>query len=453
MFLIDWRRDYGTKFIDRSSTFMTVRARRIYYLSALLAFAVFGPVIILWTSGYRWIDWRRGVQLSGALYISSDPRAGVYFDDRYIGQTPQRFTHLAPGNHTVELRADGTSGWKKIIAIRPDTAVIIGPVILLPLTATQTETAIATGVTPLLNPNQRRVFGVAASNATWVVTSIWPRTNLNVIVPFQPRTISSSLDDRLFYFSDGQQALVLDQRNANYRWSFDAPTSLSWDSASGSTFFGLQKGQLRRYDVLDRTSTLLGSAGSYALSGTTVWTTRSTTVGTDILKQLTFGQTNAVLVQHLSDARSFIPGPPGILLLQNVTTHDVNEARYNPLTNQMTIVPMGPVDALWWSERSVPPIWVSGVDLYTRGDHDLPQLLDRVDHTVTSAAWTVPGHLLLTFTGQTLSINSVSTRQGRANLLAVRLATAAQLVTVETDTASAILLTEGSSPKLLTVKW
>jgi hypothetical protein len=60
---------------------------------------------------------------NSTLQLASSPSgAEVYLDSQYQGTTPSTISGVAPGNHTLEFRSTGYTGWKSAIAIPSGTA-------------------------------------------------------------------------------------------------------------------------------------------------------------------------------------------------------------------------------------------------------------------------------------------------------------------------------------------
>ncbi len=93
--------------------------RRIIYLSFIAAFLIITPIIIIYTSGYRYNFKRGTLEKTGIIYLESTPRsAKIYLNGVYRDNTPARFTNLLPDKYSVEISKDGYYPWHKTIEVQ-----------------------------------------------------------------------------------------------------------------------------------------------------------------------------------------------------------------------------------------------------------------------------------------------------------------------------------------------
>lgn len=395
---------------------MNLRARRIFYLSAFSVFLLVGPFVVAWTAGFRWGGWRSGFLPTGALLITSEPKAALAVDQKHVGLTPQRLSHLPPGIHSLELQAEGKSPWRQLVNIQPKLAAVVGPVYLYPPFFQQTTQDIE-AVTPIVAADGGTIFSVVSRDGRSEVSESWPNRRPIAALPFIPTAVELTDSQRLAIFSSGPHAAVVDHGQKSEPWLIETPTAIQWDANTESTFYGLKAGRLVRFDALLRTATELSVATSFTTDGSILWSTQISAGSTTLLRQHSFGQTVPDVVAQLIGVWEFVPGPSRTLLIRQTSTRELQELNLDPITNQVTATTFGPADVWWWSDRNQLPIWAHGADLFTRDDRGQPLLIDRLDRTPEQARWVVPGHILLLFDGDILSISSVSSRQGRGSLV------------------------------------
>ncbi len=96
--------------------------RRILLWIFITAFVALAPIVVLYTSGYRWNVKKGRIERNGTLIIDSVPNgAAIAIDGRLTGEkTPITLQNIAPGLHRIRVTADGFSPWEKSIDLRPE---------------------------------------------------------------------------------------------------------------------------------------------------------------------------------------------------------------------------------------------------------------------------------------------------------------------------------------------
>ncbi len=96
--------------------------RRILPWLYLAIFIIVAPLLILYTSGYRYNIKKAKIERNGTLIIDSNPKgASVIIDDHDTGEkTPISFQNMPPGWHTIRITKDGYHSWQKNLDVRPE---------------------------------------------------------------------------------------------------------------------------------------------------------------------------------------------------------------------------------------------------------------------------------------------------------------------------------------------
>lgn len=434
---------------------MSQLARRLYYLSAFLIFAVIAPLLLAWTSGYRWSNVRTGFVRTGALVVYSTPRADVRINGVLQGSTPFRQTHLSPGSYTVTVSKSGYADWVHTVRITPNTAQVIGPVLLFHPNFTQIPHEVLPGDQLLHDADFRVMLGSQSTADGATVQVRWPINDSTTFqIPSTPERVLVSPNAQSYIFAEQKNLIVVQRKDLNRLWTLPNPTSIAWDVTSDGFFFGITEGTATRFDISRQETQSLAPANSLTTSGDTLWIARINDTDTTVLKLPTFGQTTPTTVGTIPGKWNFVQSSVGALLMKNSVTDVVNELRYSPVSGTLTSVPFGTVDQLWWTDRSQPPIWLSGSDILTRDVDDQIVLIDRVSTPMTDARWIDSGHVLVMADAQSFVIRSVSSRQGRGTLLEARFAEGMQLQAVDMNKKAALVsVTEHDLRRLIELRW
>lgn len=111
---------------------MTIKTRRILYITFILAFLIAVPLITSYAAGYKFSFNQRSFQKTGLLIIDSKPRgAKIYLNNKeqklflrkYIKKdgghinTPAKIKSLIPGEYNIKLELNGYWDWQKKLNI------------------------------------------------------------------------------------------------------------------------------------------------------------------------------------------------------------------------------------------------------------------------------------------------------------------------------------------------
>jgi hypothetical protein len=101
--------------------------RRILPIIFIIAFLGFAPVIIFYTSGYRWNAKKGKVERYGTVIFDTTPTgARILVDNREIpNKTPITIQDMPPGTHRFELIRDGYSTWAKSLDVLPEKVTFV----------------------------------------------------------------------------------------------------------------------------------------------------------------------------------------------------------------------------------------------------------------------------------------------------------------------------------------
>lgn len=432
---------------------MTQAARRVYYLSAFLIFAIVGPLLVAWTAGYRWSGNRSGFIRTGSLLITSEPRATIHLNGEYQGTTPWRATHLNPGRYVIELSKTGLQSWRQDILITANNALTIGPVMLYPdqfsinSLVTESQNLMAT-------PDSTAIFMLTNVDDQWSARQIWPTMASNIVnLPWLPEKVAASRTGQTLIWQNQTQSYVTFKNQPTDSWVVDAITQPIFDPSSEAVFFDRQGQRVIRYDGFAREKTEVAVADSYSLMNDTLWLTQSGPEVTTLLRQPSFGLHVPSSLLTLPGRWAFVTGPPGTLLVHNQDTRELATISQIFGTEQFKATAIGTADEWWWDNAGHPPLWLNGSDLMTLNEKKVPTLLDRLTATPNEVAWLVPGHILLTQVADRISFTSVSLNQGRGILMEQVFNQPSVLIGLDIPNRRAVITTNEGTPKVTELGW
>lgn len=111
---------------------MTLRARRIIYLTFILIFVIITPVIIFYATGYRYNFKKNKIQKTGILILKSKSKdAAIYLNDKPRKEkTPARIINLIPDDYFVKLEKENFHSWQKKLTIESNITTFAEDIIL-----------------------------------------------------------------------------------------------------------------------------------------------------------------------------------------------------------------------------------------------------------------------------------------------------------------------------------
>ncbi len=430
---------------------MSRNFRRFYSAFAILIFCISAPIVIIWTSGWRWTGWHSGFSATGAVYITSSPRATVLLNGQPQGQTPQHITHLLPGVYTVELQRSGYSVWRHTIRVAGKVAQVIGPVQLFPASFSVNDLPLSEAQTVLATSDHQSIFRILVHDTTWQVAEVWPTSGALLTLQHQPTAVSGSNNQQNLAFWQSGQATIITKQPSD-PWIVDVDDVPVWDTSSSSVCYGLSAGHVVRFDTLQRTTTVLGEATSFVLDGDVVWATISTATTTNVTRQQTFGQDTATTVLQRDGSWLFLP-LAGAVAIHNTVDQTTITLQYDAITHRATTTTLGAADSVWWPDTHQPPLWISGADLSTINQKGVPQLIDRFAAPTLFAQWIDPQNILLTIDDHTVHIQSVSDQQGRSTLLERTFDEHIQILGIDLNQQQLLIRLIGQPDRVVVVSW
>ena len=116
----------------------------ILFFLFVLAFLISAPLVVLYTSGYRYQLNSNKILKTGVLSVSTIPKvASLFIDDKEeTARTPVVIDTILPGTHVISLQKDGYIKWSKSLEIFSQSTTFAENVVLFfnePLTFISSE--------------------------------------------------------------------------------------------------------------------------------------------------------------------------------------------------------------------------------------------------------------------------------------------------------------------------
>jgi len=112
---------------------MTLKTRRIIYISLIIIFLAAAPLTILYSQGYSF-DWQKKTFVkTGSFYLKSYPlSANIFIDGKKSGTAPLYAKRLLPKTYSVEINKNGFYPWQKNLKIESQIVTEARNILLIP---------------------------------------------------------------------------------------------------------------------------------------------------------------------------------------------------------------------------------------------------------------------------------------------------------------------------------
>lgn len=187
--------------MEYPGTTLTKTIRRFIFLFFIGLFFVISPIIIMYTSGYRW-DFQNGLlRETGSINIDIIPTtAEAYLNNiKLKSNIPVRLNNLAPGKYIVAIKNVGYFDWQKNIEIKNKETVYIKDVVLL---KKNEPTPIHDGIvqeTAISNNGQFLVYSVIQDNKK----EIWQKNLRNDEIMMVENSFSATNTLKISFMPNG----------------------------------------------------------------------------------------------------------------------------------------------------------------------------------------------------------------------------------------------------------
>ena len=262
---------------------MTLIHRRIIYSVFLAIFLIATPLILLYTSGYRYNFNKGRVQKTGILILSTTPRkAQITLNGETLKNktTPAEIKNVLPGDYEIVLQKDGYHPWSKKLPVYENSTTFAEKIILWKNSKPQELNQHFAKTWTASNDNQKAAFADENNNlyafslqdnsftslgqASGTVSSVsWSNSNKKIIT-------SQKIGDKISYF-------IYDLNNPNQAArQITGYEKVSWPTNNDSYVYGLNAGQLWNISLSNNSKQAVtkNTAGDAYIDNSTLYSIR-----------------------------------------------------------------------------------------------------------------------------------------------------------------------------------
>ena len=115
---------------------MTLKTRRVLYITFILIFILLSSVVVLYSAGYRYHFKKLRFQKSGGILLEFSPKeVDIYIQNKDKKTTgflddSYKVTGMLPGEYMVKIEKDGYYSWKKKLTVESEKINFVKNIIL-----------------------------------------------------------------------------------------------------------------------------------------------------------------------------------------------------------------------------------------------------------------------------------------------------------------------------------
>jgi len=111
---------------------MNIKIRRLIYLFFILVFLIIAPILVMYTSGYRYNLQKGKIEQVGVLSINILPKdAQIFLNDDLMGkERPLRLPSLRPNYYQIKVTKDNYYPWQKTLEVKSQASTLAFDIVL-----------------------------------------------------------------------------------------------------------------------------------------------------------------------------------------------------------------------------------------------------------------------------------------------------------------------------------
>ncbi|MBI2637068.1 MAG: PEGA domain-containing protein [Parcubacteria group bacterium] len=390
---------------------MTLKTRRVLYISFMALFFFAAPPLVLYTAGFRYdFEYRRVVETGSLVVKSEPPGAAVYLNgELYRDATPTIINTILPGKIKLLVEKEGYHPWEKEVEIQPRITAFEEAVTLF---AKASPEAVVQGKVAQYWWN--RSYDLLAYTTPDGTLRLFNRLNqkdtliANVSNPSRVALSWSPSSDAFFFSrssrSGREEFILLDTRSLERIVPIaDVAASplhnLQWDPVTQTALYGLtQTGSLLRVNYLLRTERVVyeGPVKSYLVLPQRIVMIESNASGDPSLSWINpADQTTVHLLPDVPvrEDDELLPASSPYIAVRNPRTNTlsvINPTALPPLSGR-AVTTIGNVAEARWARDGSMLVYSDGFGIYTRlFTAPIPVLPERKETSALVTRYSTP---------------------------------------------------------------
>ncbi|MAF13850.1 MAG: hypothetical protein CMI53_03085 [Parcubacteria group bacterium] len=244
---------------------MELKIRRSLYLTFIGAFIIITPLLILYTTGYRYNFKKHKIEKTGILYLDSQPKnAKIFINDKYENTTPNRFSRILPDVYQIKIEKDGYYPWQKELEVKSNLTTFGRDIVLFKINSPINIVNQQINILNISPDHKKIVYSVVKENVEEIRLLNLKNKSDFLVKEFNNRTFNqldfvqwSPSQKKVMIkeiIGDFNQYLIVDIESLKIKELFDITrlnfSKLAWDNSDDNYLYGLRKSVLHQIDLV-----------------------------------------------------------------------------------------------------------------------------------------------------------------------------------------------------------
>jgi len=427
---------------------MTIKTRRIIYITFIIVFITITPIILLYTAGYRY-DFKKNTILKtgGIFLLVKEPRAKIYLDGKLEKESgiffnnEIRFNNLLPNNYHLSIEKEGYYSWEKTLPVYSrQTTFAEHPHLFLNQEA---KIAIETPCQIInVSPNQKyltyfvpnknaveiwifniatrqeqliyKINNIALKNLETEKIAKWSLDSKKILITFE---ISSNQKIYLVANLDEPDRSLPIQNLTNIKFE-----NLDWGKANSNILYGINKNIIYEINLLNNnvapaiTTAEINQITDIFKNNDDFYYLANTPQESFLMKKNTWNGEKTLLKLELGKYEFILNGPENIFSLYNITKNEItliDKSNHNILFNEK-------ISAGYWNQDGQKLLYYTDFELWCYSvESNLPaqagkkELISRYSQKIKKAQWIPETDYIIFLLGNDLKIIELDGRDKR----------------------------------------
>ncbi|MEA3272049.1 MAG: hypothetical protein U9P90_00095 [Patescibacteria group bacterium] len=264
---------------------MNIRIRYTFFAILIIIFLMVAPIVVLYTSGYRYNFVKNKVEKTGILVLDSMPDNALIFinEEKRKNKTETRIKNLLPDTYLVKIEREGYYVWEKFLEVKSKLTTFAENVLLFKKSVPMQM--VSGKISSMALSNDKKTLAYATNNTLSVVdlkngaqTEIHKNTSPIVDIRWSSDDKKILIEEK--YYPHFKVVDISDKSNVFSPKNYFGINfkKLEWDKNNGNLLYGLQllslkTGTLYKINLEDKkTETPVPIGNSFIAKGDVIYT-------------------------------------------------------------------------------------------------------------------------------------------------------------------------------------
>ncbi len=349
---------------------MTLKTRRVLYITFILIFILLSSVVVLYSAGYRYHFKKLRFQKSGGILLEFSPKeVDIYIQNKDKKTTgflddSYKVTGMLPGEYMVKIEKDGYYSWKKKLTVESEKINFVKNIILFKKDESP-KLVTNSNIINIKNLNTKNKFIFVEKEEQGVRVNIFDKKT-DEISSILKTTTTSTDNIALMPSSKNKKVLISENKN-NHILTISNKEILSlgeeikeitdvinihWDKDSDEVLYFIKKNEIYQFNIfnnklekLDINNPKNNKIIDFDVINNDIYAIIESRTGLIVEKIGKESGKKTLIIDNIQQKSSFVAGPkPYITILNNDELLVIN-------TENQKIILQDKANHISWSEK------------------------------------------------------------------------------------------------------